>query len=439
MRSARFAVSMVLVAFAAGPLAADDLASLIPNLFDQRIVLRDPTVPGFPSHAAHFVDEQDRLRATGLLLNGSLVSQLASFPIGSSAGGFTYTYDESLGVFTRSSESFGPVFAERAQTVGRGKWNAGFSYQKASYDELDGLDLESGEIAFPLFHQDTNNDDTSTNLFFEGDVILSRSSFQIDSQTTVAFAAYGVTDRFDLSVAVPLVSVDLEASSVLTIDHLATVNNPDIHRFPSGSDQQSFAARGSASGVGDVVVRGKYRFWENSGSGLAAALDLRLPTGNEDDLLGTGATQAKLFFIASTSLGSFSPHANLGYTFSSGGPGDIEVPDELNYAAGFDWAVHPRLTFAVDAVGRILKDATAIAIQDRTVRFTTSNGGPVQTTTVPDLLGSRDDLNLLLGAAGVRWNPGGTFLVTLNALFSLSDDGLQDKGVVPFVGLDYSF
>ena len=69
------------------PAGADNLADLIPNLFNQTIQLAPPP-PGFPSHEAHFVDEQDRLQDTGILLNQSLVSQLATFPLGSSAGGF---------------------------------------------------------------------------------------------------------------------------------------------------------------------------------------------------------------------------------------------------------------------------------------------------------------------------------------------------------------
>ena len=116
-----------------------------------------------------------------------------------------------------------------------------------------------------------------------------------------------------------------------------------------------------------------------------------------------------------------------------------DLVDEINYAAGFDWAVHPRLTLAVDAIGRILQDAHALESEERTVQFTTQTGGPVQTAQVLDLHSRDADLNLLLGSTGLRWNPGGNFLLTLNALFSLSDDGLQDKDIIPLIGIDYSF
>jgi hypothetical protein len=415
------------------------LADLIPGLFDQRIVLADPP-PGSPfsSHAAHFLDGASRLNATGAALNGSLISQLATFPIGSSAGGFTFTYDSTLGVFNRSSESFGPVFAERSQSLGRGKWNAGISYLTAEYDELDGLDLGSGEIAFPLIHQDVNNDGSQTSLFFEGDVILARSRIQVETDTTVVFATYGVTDRFDLGVAVPIISIDLAAQADLSIERLSTAtSSPPIHVFPEGTALRTTRAAGSASGIGDVVLRGKYRLLGGDAGGLAAALDLRLPTGQEDDLLGTGATQAKFLLVASGGRGRFSVHGNGGYTVSSGG--DADLADEINYAAGFDVAVHPRVTLAVDAVGRVLRDTTRLELGERTLRFTTASSSVVQSTTRPDLATVRDDLNILLGSAGLRFNPVGNLLITVNALFSLSDDGLQDQDVIPLIGLDYSF
>ena len=70
-------------------------------------------------------------------------------------------------------------------------------------------------------------------------------------------------------------------------------------------------ASGSATGIGDIVVRTKYSLLQGHGGGLAAGADLRLPTGDEDNLLGIAGAQAKLFIVASTGLGRVSPHMNL--------------------------------------------------------------------------------------------------------------------------------
>src|SRR5690242_11512847 len=50
---------------------------------------------------------------TVLQINHLLAAQLASFPLGSSAGGFTWTFQPVTGTFTRASDSFGPLFSER--------------------------------------------------------------------------------------------------------------------------------------------------------------------------------------------------------------------------------------------------------------------------------------------------------------------------------------
>jgi hypothetical protein len=440
-----------LVALAvAGPATSDDLADLIPNLFDRDIFLKPPG-PGQFDHSTHFLDEGDRLRATGIVINQALVTQLSTFPISSTSGGFTYSYDATVGTFTRSSDSFGPLFTERAQTIGKGKWNVGFSYLSSSYDTIDDLELEEGELIFHLVHGDTNLDDTHTNFFFEGDVIEANTYIGLESETSTVFFTYGFTDRFDAAIAAPLVSVDLEARSQLTILPLSTpTESPPIHIFDDDSRVRNFTDSGDASGIGDVLVRLKYRLSGKGESGWALATDVRLPTGDEEDLLGTGATQTKLFVIGSTGWGSFSPHVNLGYTFSSGGS-DLagDLPDEINYSLGMDWAVHPRVTLNADFVGRTLQDAVRLESNPTEFPFcmmrSTAPGPPVcapggsTTATLPELSGSEGDLDLWFGAAGLRFNPVGNLLISANALLSLGDEGLQSDDVLPVISIDYSF
>ena len=128
------------------------------------------------------------------------------------------------------------------------------------------------------------------------------------------------------------------------------------------------------------MLRGKFRFVNASGGGLAAGVDVRLPTGDAQQLLGTGGTQTKLSLIGSMSAGKFSPHVNVGYTLSAGGGDETgvaatpEVPDEVNYAIGFDAAVHERLTLSFDVVGRTLRDPGRLVPVQRQFPFTTQAG-----------------------------------------------------------------
>jgi hypothetical protein len=420
------------------PATAQNLADLIPGLFGTRIILAPPA-GGFQSHEAHFLDESLALAQTGRTLNASLLQQISSFPLASSAGGFTYTYDPTLGTFARTTDSFGPVFTERAQTIGRGKWNLGVNYQQTSYDKLDDLDLRNGDLQFQLRHQHPEAPGEPVQ-FFEGDVIGAQQSIDIKSSTAVLYANFGASDRFDLSIAVPVVKVEIAAKAVLTINRLSTFDQPTIHRFPDGGDTAVFAASDSASGAGDVVLRGKYRFWQHDAAGLAAVLSVRLPTGDEKNLLGTGATQTKLTLVGSGGGGRVGLHGNVGYAISSGGS-DIagDIPDELSYAAAVDFAVHPRLTLAGELVGRTLFDATRARATHVDHLFQAGPTGPTHVASLPEVTFTKDDLNLLLGSLGLKWNPGGNLLLSIDALYPLTSDGLRANGVTAVVGAEYTF
>jgi hypothetical protein len=65
--------------------------------------------------------------------------------------------------------------------------------------------------------------------------------------------------------------------------------------------------------------------------------------------------------------------------------------------------------------------------------------GAASTVTLPELGAEESDLDLWLGAAGLRFNPTGNLLVSANVLFSLGDEGLQDEDVMPVVSVEYSF
>jgi hypothetical protein len=430
------ALVAALALLAPGPAAAG-LADIIPGLFAVDIFLAPPTGP-FPSHETHFLDEGRALAATGSRINESLVTQLSTFPVVSSAGGFAYTFDPTLGTFSRASDSFGPFYTERALTVGRGRWSLGLSHQQARYDTLDDIPLRSGALEFQLLHQDEEGTGR-LDPFFEGDLINVNTAIDLKSRTTVLFANYGISDRFDLGVAVPFVDVDLWAQATLTIDRLATQGLPGLHRFHDGSDQMVFTDSGSASGVGDVLLRGKYRFFERGATGMALGLDLRLPTGDEDDLLGTGVTQGKLFLIGSGQWGRVSPHVNLGYATASGSSRVVgDLPDELTYNLALDLAAHPRATLAFELIGRTLLDATQARSGLETFQFRRQDGS-IQFADRNVVRLEENDLSLLLGSVGVKFNPAANLLVTAGALWSLSSDGLVDDDVIFVVGLDYSF
>jgi hypothetical protein len=456
------------------------LAGLLVDLLYQSIVMKSTTntVAGNP-HEAHFLPGLAQTAAP-FELNKALVSQLATFPIGSSSGGFTYSFDSKSRSFSRSSESFGPSFAERALTNGKGRFSAGFNFQHTSYDRFENTSLSNGNINFYLQHNDCcpgqqpdgapGGGSGDKNPAFEGDLVQVALSLKASSSTSAFFVNYGLTDRLDVGVTVPIVHVSLDASEVSTIDRISTAANPLIHSWDGqGATVKTETASGSATGVGDMLIRAKYNFFRSNAGGVAAGLDLRLPTGDSKNLLGTGATQTRLLFIASGGFGRFAPHANIGYTFSSGkldpvvtdltepsglqGPyyttvlegvtpynTDLSVPDEANYTFGTEFLAHSTLTISADFVGRTLKDVQRFGVRTQTFNYRTTNGGPLLQTELPALdVTSKGSLNLALGVISAKYNiPNTTLLLTGSVLFPLNDNGLK-PGVTPVIGIDYGF
>jgi hypothetical protein len=397
---------------------------------DIRLATPPPGTP-FASHDAHFIPgEQEQL--VPYLFNQAILSQLTTFPLGSSSGGFSYRFDPSMGTLTRSTNSFGPAFAERALTIGRQKINFGINYQHSTYDTFEGKNLDDDSIKFYLTHQH------STGIFFEGDLIQAALRLNLTTSTVALFGNYGVTDKFDVGVAVPMVSVDMTANIDATILRLATGPTSLIHVFTNQTDKQTFPDSGSAKGIGDVVLRAKYRFLDARPHGLAAGLDVRLPTGDETNLLGTGAAQATVTLIGSSTYDKIAPHFNVGYTFTGKSKSPFfNLADEFHYTVGTEFAASPKLTVNADLLGRSLRNLGRLEEAPRTLQYM-SAAGVRGSTTVNEFAFQPGSLNLLVGSAGVKYNLGGNLLISANVLFPLTQAGIRDK-VTPVIGFDYAF
>src|SRR5262245_32098905 len=106
-----------------------NLATLFSTLYGANglVVDSEATLPGEQSHSAHFNNDfQSNFGHFGT----SLVSQLVTVPLPSPASGFTYRFDPTLGVFQRTTQSFGPILTERAETVGARRVSFGFASQQ---------------------------------------------------------------------------------------------------------------------------------------------------------------------------------------------------------------------------------------------------------------------------------------------------------------------
>src|SRR5262245_24989229 len=272
------------------------LALLIPGIYGpEGLTLENP------DHHAHFTSS---FQSNFAPFNAAMARQLTSLPIPSPASGFTYTFEGSLGVYTRSAKSLGPILAERAETIGKDKFVFGFSYQHFTFTSIDGMSLRDVPVVYR--HAPT------TNTEFIKDIITTSNFIDPQVSQTAAFLSYGLTNRVDLAVAVPLLHVSMAATSHAEIQRIGTGNDASIHTFgtPNGGLEKTFNSAGTASGIGDAIIRIKGTGLKWRGGGVAGILDLRLPTGDEYNFLGSGAVGVRGFVAASGQLGPISPHVN---------------------------------------------------------------------------------------------------------------------------------
>ena len=409
-----------------------ELSRIFTELYgpDGLVVNSLASLAGGVSHSAHFNSGfESEFSQFGTALTG----QIVSLPLPAPASGFTYQFDPGLGVFTRSTSSFGPILAERADTIGARRVSIGFAYQRLAFDSIENIDLQSVPAVF-----------THDNAELRGgreDVITTVNSIDSKVSRSAAFITYGVTNDLDVSIAVPYITTDIVVTSDATVRRIGTTI-PEIHFFravdDSIGDRRIYTAFGHASGIGDITIRMKQAIKKSPKNGIALGIDLRLPTGDENNLLGTGAPAVQPFAAWSATYGTFAPHINLGYQWngSSTLAGDIEagvsadLPDVAVYALGAVVSVHPRVTLALDVLGRYIIDSPRVRLED----FVALDGHSV----FPNIAFDTGSINELSSAVGLKINVAGRLLLNTNLLMRLNSEGLRDK-ISPLVGVEYAF
>ncbi len=424
-------------------------------------VFPNPRVP----HYAHFIGPaQTTINQT---LSTAIATQLAILPIISPSSGFTYKYDRAAGAFVRTTPSFGPIYAERAETVGRGKVSFGVSYQRFRFSSIDGIDLHKVPAVFTHIE---NTGPGNTPVDYEADVIQTTNNINLHIDSTMVYGTVGITDRVDLSVSIPFVSVRMGVTSDATIVRVSgpsfTVPGagtfPNPHQFTSDPNSltQSYASNGDASGIGDVTFRVKANVWRGTNGGASVGLDVRTPTGDARKFLGSGAVGIKPFVALSANRKHFAPHLNFGYQWNGKSilAGDLtgvtvgeddngaatiqngrvvkgSLPSQIFYTVGADVKAAERLTFTFDYLGQTLVDAPRVLRANYPTRDVPGGTGVLS---LPTISGSKDTVALSSGAAGFKYNLFGNLLLTGNVLFRLDNKGLR-QDITPLVALSYAF
>ena len=378
-------------------------------------------------HGFHF-NPDAQASGTELInfLENAITTTIGNLPIGGTSSGAVFSFDAN-GVPIASAGSTGPIFGERAQTLGRGHLVVGVNATSLSFASIRGVPLNN--ISLNLTHQ--NVDPQSNNKLgsptFEYDYINITTDMSLSMLAYSAYITYGIANRVDISVAMPLVHLTFNGTSIGTI-HQNTPGPAD--HYWSGNPLNpklvdTTRSSGNVTGVGDMSVRLKANLYQSSTTGIGILGDLRVPTGDQNNLLGTGTISWRALLIASTRFSFVEPHVNVGYEYQNA---NTETGSVLT-TAGLDARIAPPVTFAGEIIGRWAVGPNVPLPGPASY----IDGSVVQRTTFPN---QRDDN--IDGSTGLKIGFGAGFTAVGNVIFPIQDHGVK-ANIIWTAGLERSF
>jgi hypothetical protein len=386
-------------------------------------------------------------------INAEIGLQLSQVPLAAPVAGVTFqngVWQEAVGL--------GPVLTDRGETIGKHAVFLGFNWEYFDFDKADNINLRNFGAVFTHEFEEcpnpsvipcvTDKNGASVPLYTQ-DVIATQNHLDLNVNQYSIVGTYGLTSKWDISLAVPIVNVRMSMISNTTIfnfepppvDHtFATVSNSGSETYVSPSNA-IFYTHNSSQGIGDIRLRNKFVVWQSDDekSSIATGLDVRFPTGDANNFTGSGTWGIRPFVIFSHAA-RFSPHFGTG--FESNGQtilaGDVttdpvvkqQLPYIFSYYGGIDTSpgrLH-WLGLSADFIGNSLLSAARIR-----GTTTTDYGGNVH----PDMQPSVSTVNEEAVSLGAKLRAK-KLLIVGNCLIRLNNAGLHYKPS-PLVGVSYTF
>ena len=398
----------------------------------------DPSNPAsLQAHGLHFVPSSTAENGSIItFITDALGASVANIPIGSTSGGVTFRFEGGAPVPTTTSA--GPIFAERAQTLGRGRILAGISRTGFRFATLRGVDMRNIGLVFTHQNVDFAGCDAQfggdCTLYgvpvLENDAIDFKLSMDLSVQVTSMYLTYGVSDRFDFGLVVPIVQADFRGESDAQIRPFG--GTTAAHFFAGTATNPVLSAHrqslGKAGGLGDVALRAKLNIRQTPRGAFAVLVDGRFPTGSRQDLLGSGKFAGRVLAIFNSRFSDFSPHANVGYSYHAG----TQQNDAVLATVGFDDRMAERVTLAADLVTELQVGDSKLQLPPL-VTYEAPFRRTLNPTNIPEI---RDDL--VNGSFGFKITPATNTTLVLNTLFPLNRGGLRSN-LVYTAGIEYTF
>jgi Putative MetA-pathway of phenol degradation len=383
----------------------------------------DNSVNATNGHGDHFLP--DVIANNGAILGfltDAIAASAANLPLSATASGVTFRFVGGLPV--RTSTSLGPIFGERAQTLGKGRFVVGANMSGLNFTSLRGVPLN--QILLNFSHDDVPPAGLGQPLR-ENDVLQVKLDLSVSLLVTTFYTTWGISDHVDIGLAVPMVHTGMTGRST---GQFFPFGVPTSHFFAGDSANPvlsaSAATFGSATGLGDIALRAKWSMYGDENTGVAFMADARLPTGSDEDLTGSGHMSVRGILLASTRLGDFAPHLNVGYAARGG------RNDAILATGGFDQPLSNWATLAVDALTEWQVGESSLKLPGD-VHYELPVARTISPTNIPNIKDHR-----MYGSFGMKFRTPGGPIVVANALMPLRRGGLESRFIWT-LGLDGNF
>jgi hypothetical protein len=374
-------------------------------------------------------------------INISIATQLTQLPVPSASVGVVTIRDKGSDV-GRPFDNLGPILTDRPDPVGKNHLFIGSSFQQFNFNALDGVGLGALPVGFSFQQTPSGTSPcpgttADCQTFYGGDT--NNINFQLNQYAELA--TYGLTNRTDVSVVVPINQISLRvASSNFQSYFYDSVTNQFVNVHPV-SAATSLSTKGSASGIGDVTVSLKELLLGSEGSRTAIAVGagLRFPSGDALNYLGSGAFGGNLYGLFEYRW-KVAPHLKLSYQWNntsqlmdlSKAGNTARLPGGLQYDGGADIRIKRPLTLALDVMGNQFVNTPSFTLT--TTNFPASPQSPYPSyVTVSNPVNTYTTVNF---SSGLKYLLGRHFLLYGNVLIQANNVGLRSDPV-PLFGLAF--
>lgn len=422
------------------PLHGQSLKGNLQKIFDDVLGTEFQTSGSPGEHGNHFLPSRSKFSAATIdAFSNFVTANISSFPLTSTSAGLAFDFSSGEPVITTTS--LGPIFSERAQTLGKWRFNLGINFNYLGLDKLRGIDIS--QTRFTFTHEDVEQEGLGDNIN-EFDTVDLFMDLKLDAAILAFIATVGITNRLDIGVAVPFVNVSMQANPRAEITSFSNAFTGSPNHFYGDSlnpqlEKTLDAVDDNASGIGDIAFRAKYNFLKDKVIDMAGLVEYRAATGNSANFLGVGDPSLKGVFISSATLGNFGPHLNLGYNARLS---DLQR-DQFEVFLGFDQKLAETFTLVVDVLGRF--ELGSEIEQSKFPEDIPIKGNPGGELTV-DLVRNISVTNIPLtsndhiidAAFGFKFAPKEGLLFLGNIFVPLNDGGLRSD-IAPTVGVEFTF